>query len=80
MLLAVSKPVLKVVVLKTDGIIVNPPAGRPVRSEPSPICLPKNEPDEMVEKNPKLVDVVAAEIFPAVRVPVLIAKVLMAVA
>ena len=50
-LLAVSKLVLKVVVLKKGGIIVNPPAGRPVSKEPSPICLPNIEPVEIVETN-----------------------------
>ena len=51
-----------------------------VRSEASPIYLPKIEPDEIVEKNPKLVDIVAAEILQAVRVPVLSPSVLMLVA
>ena len=43
------------------GRIVNPPAGRPVSKEPSPICLPYIEPVEIVEKNPNDVDIVIAE-------------------
>ena len=43
------------------GKIVNPPAGRPVSKEPSPICLPYMDPVEIVEKNPNDVDIVIAE-------------------
>ena len=39
-LLAVSKLVLKVVVLRKGGTIEIPPEGSPVKAEPSPICLP----------------------------------------
>ena len=48
-----------------------PATGKFVRSEPSPICLPNTVPVEIVEKNPKLVDIVKAEILEADRNPVL---------
>ena len=57
-----------------------PVLGIAVSNDPSPTNRPNTDPDEIVEKNPKLVDIVATEIFPAVRVPVLIAKVLIAFA
>jgi hypothetical protein len=41
--------------------------GRFVNKEPSPICLPNRVPAEIVEKNPKLVDIVAAEILDTAR-------------
>ena len=41
--------------------------GRFVRSDPSPICLPNTVPAEIVEKNPKLVDIVVAEILDTAR-------------
>jgi hypothetical protein len=41
--------------------------GRFVNREPSPTCLPKMVPAEIVEKNPKLVDIVAAEILDTAR-------------
>jgi hypothetical protein len=48
-----------------------PVLGIAVSREPSPINLPKIDPDEIVEKNPKLVDIVIAEILEADRNPVL---------
>ena len=59
-----KKPVLKKVVLRTAGTIDIPPA-IPVRPDPSPTKRPKILPLEMVEKNPKLVDIVVADIFKA---------------
>jgi hypothetical protein len=50
-LLAVSKFVLKVFVLKKGGIIDNPAAGRPVSCDPSPTKRPNTDPDEIVETN-----------------------------
>ena len=48
--------------------VVNPAVtGRLVNKEPSPICLPNRVPAEIVEKNPKLVDIVAAEILDTAR-------------
>ncbi len=44
-----------------------PVFGIAVKSEASPINLPYMEPDESVEKKPKLVDVVIAEVFETVR-------------
>jgi hypothetical protein len=41
--------------------------GRFVRRDPSPMCLPKIVPAEILEKNPKLVDVVTAEILDTAR-------------
>ena len=41
--------------------------GRFVNKEPSPTCLPNRVPAEIVEKNPKLVDIVAAEILDTAR-------------
>ena len=43
----------------------------PVKPEPSPTCLPNTVPVEIVEKNPKLVDIDMAEILEADRNPVL---------
>ena len=48
-----------------------PVLGIAVSSDPSPINLLYIDPDEMVEKNPKLVDIVIAEILEADRNPVL---------
>ena len=41
--------------------------GRFVRSDPSPTCLPNIVPAEILEKNPKLVDIVVAEILDTAR-------------
>jgi len=41
--------------------------GRLVNKDPSPICLPNIVPAEIVEKNPKLVDIVVAEILDTAR-------------
>ncbi len=41
--------------------------GRLVNKEPSPTCLPNRVPAEIVEKNPKLVDIVVAEILDTAR-------------
>jgi hypothetical protein len=41
--------------------------GRLVNREPSPTCLPKIVPAEIVEKNPKLVEIVVAEILDTAR-------------
>ena len=49
MLLAVSKFVLNVVVLRKGGKADNPPAERPVSKEPSPTKRPYTEPDEILE-------------------------------
>ena len=48
--------------------VVNPAVtGRLVNKDPSPICLPNIVPAEIVEKNPKLVDIVAAETLDTAR-------------
>ena len=60
MLEADKKPVLKKVVLRTGGTI-KPPVAIPVKPDPSPTNLPYIVPAEIVEKNPKLVEVVIAE-------------------
>ena len=39
-----------------ERVLVTPATVKFVRPEPSPICLPKTVPVEMVEKKPKLVD------------------------
>ena len=39
-LLADKNPVLNIVVLRIGGITLIPAAGRPVSSEPSPMCFP----------------------------------------
>ena len=53
----------------TELLIVVSPAvtGRLVRKEPSPTKRPKTLPAEIVEKNPKLVDIVTAEILETAR-------------
>ena len=61
-----KKPVLKKVVLRTGGT-TDTPVGIPVRPDPSPTKRPKILPVEMVEKNPKLVDIVTAEILDTAR-------------
>ena len=44
--------------------VVNPAVTvRLVNKDPSPICLPNRVPAEILEKNPKLVDIVVAEIL-----------------
>jgi hypothetical protein len=45
--------------------------GRFVRSDPSPTKRPKTVPAEIVEKNPKLVDIDVTEILDADKKPVL---------
>ena len=67
---------LKNVVLKTGGIIDNPPLAIPVNPDPSPTNLPKILPAEIVEKMPKLVDSITVEIPVAVMEPVFIINVL----
>ena len=42
-----------------------PVLGIAVSKEPSPICLPKTDPVEIVEKNPKFVEITPALIFEA---------------
>ena len=62
MLVAVRRPVLSRVVLRIGGTIDIPPLTTiPVRPEPSPTNLPKIVPAEIVEKKPKLVDIVPAD-------------------
>ena len=56
-------PVLRKVVLKMGGKDVSPAAGRPVNKDPSPICLPKKLPEEIVEKNPYIVEIEATEML-----------------
>ena len=51
MLEADKNPVLRKLVLRMGGKLVNPAAGRPVSSEPSPTKRPNTEPDEIVETN-----------------------------
>ena len=66
MLEAVSNPVLSKVVLRIAGTIEMPPLppGKLVSCEPSPIkYLAFTVPAEMVEKKPKVVDIVNALIF-----------------
>jgi hypothetical protein len=65
--LAVKIPVLRRVVLRTGGIIDTPPLGIPVNPDPSPTKRPKIVPAEIVEKNPKVVDIVTAEILDTAR-------------
>ena len=67
---------LKNVVLKTGGIIDNPPLAIPVNPDPSPIKRPKILPAEIVEKIPKLVDNTTVEIPVAVMEPAFIINVL----
>ena len=64
--LAVKIPVLRRVVLRIGGII-DTPVAIPVNPDPSPTKRPNTVPAEIVEKNPKLVDIVVAEIFDTVR-------------
>ena len=45
-----------------------PLLGIAVSKEPSPICLPKTDPVEIVEKNPKFVEITPALIFEAFNV------------
>ena len=71
-----KKPVLKKVVLRTGGIIANPPLAIPVNPDPSPTNLPKILPAEIVEKTPKLVDSKTVEIPVALIEPALIINVL----
>ena len=52
--------------LRTGGTI-DIPATIPVNKDPSPTKRPKILPVEMVEKNPKLVDIVVAEILDTAR-------------
>ena len=66
-LLAVKIPVLIRVVLRTGGTIDMPPLAIPVRPDPSPTNLPKTVPAEIVEKKPKLVDILTAEILDTAR-------------
>ena len=55
-------------VLRLLLTVVNPAAtGRLVSKEPSPTKRPKTLPAEIVEKNPKLVDILAAEILDTAR-------------
>ena len=49
MLEADKNPVLRKLVLRMGGKLVNPAAGRPVNCEPSPICLPYMEPEDILE-------------------------------
>ena len=65
-MLAVKAPVLKRVVLRTGGT-TDTPVAIPVKADPSPIKRPKILPVEIVEKNPKLVDIVTAEILDTAR-------------
>ena len=44
-----------------------PVFGIAVKSEASPTCLPNIVPAEIVEKKPKLVDVVIADVFETVK-------------
>ena len=46
-----KNPVLRKLVLRMGGKLVNPAAGRPVNCEPSPTKRPKTDPDEIVETN-----------------------------
>jgi hypothetical protein len=71
--LAVRRPVLRRVVLRTGGTIDIPPLPPviPVRPDPSPTNLPYTVPAEIVEKNPKFVDIVVAEILTATKFPVI---------
>jgi len=70
-LLAVKIPVLRRVVLRTGGRIDTPPLAIPVNPDPSPTKRPNTVPAEIVEKNPKLVDITDVEILLAVKIPVL---------
>ena len=72
MLLAVNIPVLRRVVLRTGGKeVMPPPLIIPVRPEPSPTNLPYILPAEIVEKNPKVVDIPVALIEPVLIIIVL---------
>ena len=61
--LADKNPVLKNVVLRTGGITATPPPPViPVSPDPSPTNLPYTVPAEIVENQPKVVDIEAAVI------------------
>jgi len=70
LLLVVSISVI-VLILILPELSDNEEVVRFVRPEPSPICFPYTLPDDRVEKNPKFVEIVALDIFLAVRRPVL---------
>ena len=70
MLLAVNIPVLNKVVLRIGGN-ADIPLAIPVRPEPSPMNFPYIFPAEIVEKNPKLVDIPVALIEPVLIIIVL---------
>ena len=70
MLLTVA-PVLLTVVKLLLTVVRALVTGRFVRSDPSPTKRPKTVPAEIVEKNPKLVDIVVTEILDADKKPVL---------
>ena len=60
-------PVLLTVVRLLLTVVSPAVTGRLVSKEPSPTKRPKTLPAEIVEKNPKLVDIVAAEILDTAR-------------
>ena len=68
-MLAVKSPVLSKVVLKTGGTKDIPPLPPtiPVSKDPSPTKRPNTVPVEIVEKKPKEVDIVTAEILDTTR-------------
>jgi hypothetical protein len=66
---AVKSPVLSKVVLKTGGTKDIPPLPPtiPVSKDPSPTKRPNTVPAEIVEKKPKEVDIITAEILDTAR-------------
>ena len=66
---AVTKFVLTVLALITAGIEKEPPPppGTLVNPDPSPTNLAKMVPAEIVEKTPKLVEVVIADVLETVK-------------
>ena len=64
---AVTKFVLTVLALITAGIEKDPVPDTLVNEDPSPTNLAKMVPAEIVEKTPKLVEVVIADVLETVK-------------